>query len=113
MRNIASEIEAAETAIKKAAELGASRLDIYHDYEGIGRWPDGDWQATRERTAEYGKFVNSMRKHMEIHFHKVKGHSSSDMNNYADALAARGVRAETTVERYIAQREKSGEEKSG
>lgn len=101
MRNIASEIEAAENAIKKAFELGATRVDVYHDYEGIGRWPDKDWRTTKERTAAYSAFVTAMRAKMAIHFHKVKGHSSTKMNDRADTLAALGTKATAPVEQYM------------
>lgn len=103
MRNIASEIEAAVRAIKKAVEMGAVRIDIYHDYEGVGRWPDGDWKANREKTSEYSCFVNEMRKKLKIYFHKVKGHSSTEMNDMADSLAAKGTSADKPFEGYIGE----------
>lgn len=109
MRNIASEIEAAKRAIQRALALGASRLDIYHDYEGVGRWPDGDWKTNRYETEKYALFVNQMRKQMEIHFHKVKGHSNDELNDRADTLALAGVASPEPVEKEIVSVERESE----
>lgn len=99
MRNVASEIEAAKRAILKAIELGATRLDLYHDYEGVGRWPDEEWRTNKEQTREYRDFVNDARRKIVVCFHKVKGHSGDIHNSRADALAARGANANKPVEK--------------
>ena len=39
MRNVAGEIKGAEAAMTYAYENGLKELYIYHDYEGIAKWP--------------------------------------------------------------------------
>lgn len=96
-RNIASEIEAAEKAIQKAIEMGAARVDVYHDYEGIGRWADGDWRTNSIVSIRYADWVKEARKKITIVFHKVKGHSNVKYNEYADTLAEQGVASSAPV----------------
>lgn len=101
IRNIGGELEAAEEAIKKALELGADYLCVHHDYEGVGRWGDGEWKTNRPETEAFVSFVNEMRQSLVIEFAKVKGHSDDAYNDMADELAARGVRASDKVEEWI------------
>lgn len=98
IRNIGGELEAAEEAITKAAELGADYLRIHHDYEGVGRWGDGEWKTNRPETESFVRFVKKMRSVMTIEFVKVKGHSDDVYNEVADALADKGRRSNKKVE---------------
>lgn len=97
MRNITGEIVSVEQAIKVAAGLGVESLTIYHDYEGLGRWPDGDWKAKNRRVEEYISFVNEMRKKVDVRFEKIKGHSNIKYNDRADELAALGAKSDDSI----------------
>lgn len=99
-RNIAAELDATKRAITKAYELGASRVDVYHDYEGIGRWADGDWQTKKLVSIEYRRWIQEMRKRITIVFHKVKGHSGIEHNETADGFAALGAKEKAPVYIY-------------
>ena len=87
MRNVAGEILGAELAMKKAVELGISKLQIYHDYQGIASWCLGEWKTNQEGTKAYKQFYDSLQNQLEIQFVKVKGHSGDKYNDLADELA--------------------------
>lgn len=88
MRNVAGEILAAMEAIKIATNLKMKKLTIYHDYEGISKWPLGGWQAKKKETQQYAKFVwSAINEGMKIYFEHVKSHSGDLLNDEADALA--------------------------
>ena len=87
MRNVAGEIKGAEFAIKYCIDNGIKSVDVYHDYEGISKWPLGSWKANKEGTIAYKKFYDEVKKNIRINFIKVKGHSGDKYNDLADALA--------------------------
>lgn len=87
MRNVAGEIKGAEAAIRYALDCGAKKLTIYYDYEGIAKWPLGQWKANKEGTIAYRDFYREAAKKLAIEFVKVKGHSGDKYNDMADALA--------------------------
>ena len=41
-------------------ERGCRELTIYHDYEGIARWCQGDWKANKEGTKAYKAYFDSI-----------------------------------------------------
>ena len=86
-RNVAGEVKASELAINLAIEKGYKKIIIYHDYQGIKSWADGDWKTNNELTKSYKAFINEKRKVIEIGFVKVKGHSNDKYNDLADRLA--------------------------
>lgn len=101
IRNIGGEIEAAEEAIRKAMEMGADYLQIFHDYEGVGRWGNDEWKTARPDTQSYLGFVKCAREKLAIEFVKVKGHQGNKYNEVADRLARKGLSAEERVENLI------------
>ena len=86
-RNVAGEVKASELAINLAIEKGYKKIIIYHDYQGIKSWADGDWKTNNELTKSYKTFIDSKRNEIEIGFVKVKGHSNDKYNDLADRLA--------------------------
>ncbi len=87
MRNVAGEIKGAEAAMRLALERKCAALHIYHDYEGIAKWPLGEWKANKEGTIAYRQFYESVKPELTVIFHKVTGHSGDKYNDEADSLA--------------------------
>lgn len=87
MRNVAGEIQGSMAAMQFASEKACRELTIYHDYEGIAKWPLGLWKANKKGTIAYKKYYNSIKKELEVNFVKVKGHSGDKYNDLADKLA--------------------------
>lgn len=87
MRNVAGEIKGAEFAMSYCIDNDIKAVDIYHDYEGVARWPLGSWKANKVGTIAYKEFYDNAKKSVRIHFVKVKGHSGDKYNDLADKLA--------------------------
>src|SRR5699024_2093642 len=90
-RNVSGEVKASELAIQKAIEDGKEKIYIYHDYQGISSWAEGEWKANNHLTKSYKAFIENAKKKIEIHFVKVKGHSNDKYNDLADKLAKKAV----------------------
>lgn len=87
MHNVAGEIKGAEAAIQYCLNHDISSITIYHDYEGIAKWCNGQWAAKKPGTIAYAEFYKKARDKVEIRFVKVKGHSGDRYNDLADHLA--------------------------
>lgn len=87
MRNVAGEIKGAMKAMEFCLEHGIRSLCIYHDYEGISKWCEGQWEAKKEGTRAYREFYRQASEKVKITFRKVKGHSGDRWNDLADRLA--------------------------
>ena len=87
MRNVAGEIKGAEAAMRYALNHKFARLIIYHDYEGVAKWCQGDWKTNREGTRAYKEYYDGICGKLDISFVKVAGHSGNIYNDKADALA--------------------------
>ena len=87
MRNVAGEIEGSMHAMQYCIDNGIASIDIYFDYEGIEKWALGLWKTNKEGTKAYKSYYDSVRDRLEVHFHKVKGHSGNPGNDKADELA--------------------------
>lgn len=71
---------------------GISSLCIFHDYEGIAKWCEGQWEAKKEGTRAYRDFYRRASEKLNITFRKVKGHSGDTWNDLADRLAKEALR---------------------
>lgn len=91
MRNVAGEIKGAEAAMRYALDHHISEIEIYHDYEGIAKWPLGLWKANKEGTKAYKAFYDWISGRVQIHFVKVTGHSHNKYNDMADRLARQAL----------------------
>lgn len=100
IRNVAGEVMAVEKALrelfknyKKKADKNNEKLSvtIYHDYEGLQKWADGEWKANKEITIAYKECIANARKVMDVSFVKVKAHSGDKFNSLADELARQAL----------------------
>ena len=64
---------------------------IYHDYEGIARWANGEWKANKEKTQAYQQFIKESREKIQIIFVKVAAHTGVKYNEQADQLAKKAL----------------------
>ena len=87
LRNVAAELEGVKEAIKCAIACNKSKIIIYYDYEGIGKWADGSWKAKKDLTRQYVSFLKEKQALIAIKFVKVPAHSGIEYNEEADALA--------------------------
>lgn len=87
MHNVAGEIKGSEAAMRYCLEHQIKSITIYHDYEGIAKWCNGEWQAKKAGTIAYANFYKEASAKVRIRFVKVKGHSGDKYNDLADQLA--------------------------
>ena len=94
MRNVAGEIKGSEAAMQYALDHEIPSIIIYHDYQGIASWCNGDWKANKPGTIAYRDFYRKASQKVKIQFRKVKGHSNNKYNDMVDRLAkeALGIR---------------------
>ena len=86
MRNVYGEIKAAEYAATYATALMKS-ITIFHDYEGIAKWVEGDWKANKKETRVYRDNMKAYQRLIPINFVKVPAHAGVYFNEVADKLA--------------------------
>lgn len=87
MRNVAGEIKGSEAAMQYALDHEIPSIIIYHDYQGIASWCNGDWKANKPGTIAYRDFYQKAKQKVNIEFRKVKGHSNDKYNDMVDELA--------------------------
>ena len=87
LRNVAAELEGVKEAVKWAVAYNKTRIKIYYDYEGIGKWADGSWRANKGITRQYAAFIKEKQSVITIDFCKVPAHSGIEYNEMADQLA--------------------------
>ena len=87
MRNVAGEIKGSEAAMQYALDHKIPSIIIYHDYQGIASWCNGDWKANKQGTIAYRDFYKKASQKIKIQFRKVKGHSNDKYNDMVDQLA--------------------------
>ena len=87
LRNVAGEVMGAVRAIQYCRKYGIRKVEIYHDYNGIGKWGNDEWKANLPLTRNYKQFVANARSEMEITFIKVAAHTGNRYNEEADRLA--------------------------
>ena len=89
-RNVAGEIQAVLKALDWCQANGISRATIYHDYQGLAAWVEGDWKAKTPFTQSY---VSTVQAHgMDLRWEKVLAHSGEKFNEIVDQLAQKAAR---------------------
>ena len=96
LRNVAGEIIAVLNAVDWAWKNGFSKIAIFYDYEGVGKWASGKWKANKSLSLYYQKYIEEKKDLLQIDFVKVSGHSNNAYNDRADALA-KGAIADNKV----------------
>lgn len=91
MNNVAGEILGSINAIKWAIDNGVKSINIFHDYEGISKWANGEWKAKKIGTQEYQTFIKHSREKLQIRFTKVAAHAGVELNEKADQLAKKAL----------------------
>lgn len=91
LRNVAAELEGVKEAIKWAIAYKKTKIKIYYDYEGIGKWADGSWKAKKEITRQYVTFLREKQAFIAIEFCRVPAHSGIEYNEMADKLAKKSL----------------------
>lgn len=89
--NINGELAAAEHAVQMAMDNNCKELMIFHDYEGVGKWADHQWNTSKNYVREYIRFIENARNVLKISFIHVKGHSGDKYNEMADTQAGIGA----------------------
>ena len=89
--NVAAEIEGVKEAIMWAIQYKKTKIKIYHDYEGIGKWANGSWKAKKDITKQYVNFIDTKKALINMDFCKVPAHSGVKYNEMADSLAKKSL----------------------
>lgn len=89
-RNVSGEVFGAMKAVRHAKVHGFKAVVIYHDYQGISSWANGEWKTNISLTREYARFIKEARADIDISFVKVAGHTGVELNERADILAKTG-----------------------
>ena len=91
LRNVAAELEGVKEAIKWAIAYKKTKIKIYYDYEGIGKWADGSWEAKKDITRKYVTFLREKQALIALEFCKVPAHAGIEYNEMADNLAKKSL----------------------
>lgn len=103
-RQIDGELEATLEALKwvqankETYFPNGGKVEIFHDYEGIGKWARNEWKTNTDLTKGYKESVNALMlslisgsQKVETVFSWVKGHSKNAGNDLVDRLAGQAI----------------------
>jgi len=91
-RNIAGECFGVLSALGYCAANNINNVLVYHDYIGLKKWADGDWQTNTPISQMYVKKIQEFKnKGLNFEFVWVKGHNGDKWNEKADQLAKLGL----------------------
>lgn len=91
LQNIAGELLGAINAVDWAWKNGFNKIAIFHDYEGLAKWANGEWSANQPFSQFYYRFIQDKKDFIQIEFVKVSGHSNNKYNDRADLLARSSI----------------------
>lgn len=66
-------------------------IDLYYDYEGVGKWITGKWKARKAATIWYRDSVKALMDKLpnaKLNLHWVRGHVGNRFNEVADGVAS-------------------------
>lgn len=91
-KNVAGEVFAVINILDWAVSNQLKKVKIYHDYEGVAKWSNGEWKTNTPISRLLYKLVNDKYYELlDITFEHVKGHSNNRYNEYADRLAKQAL----------------------
>lgn len=104
-RNVGGELLAVVLAFATVKNFRDSHPDddvtvnLYYDYEGVGKWISGAWQCKKDLTRGYRRFVNDVINacKLNVTWTHVHGHSGVEGNERVDKLITRYNRRETAI----------------
>lgn len=86
IRNVAGELSATMRGARWCLMNGYPDIVIYHDYEGVGKWISGEWQAKNLFVQEYRRYMTLLQQYgLRFSFQHVRGHSK--FNELVDKMA--------------------------
>lgn len=91
LQNIAGELLGAINAVDWTWKNGFNKIAIFHDYEGLAKWANGEWSANQPLSQFYYRFIQEKKDFIQIEFVKVSGHSNNKYNDRADLLAKSSI----------------------
>lgn len=88
-RNVAGEIFGTAGGINTAMKMKHKYIVVYHDYEGIAKWANGDWDAKSPIAKMYKEYISRVKNDhgVILKFIKVRAHTGDKYNEMADDLA--------------------------
>lgn len=102
-RNVGGEILAAEFAVSLIAQIydnhrphGYVDINLWYDYEGVGKWITGEWRCKKLLTQRYKQFISEIvsTRNLRVYPHWICGHRGNPGNERADALATNAYQSE-------------------
>lgn len=92
LRNVAGELIATTNAIKRAINLGYSKISICYDYIGIYKYFSSEWMAKDKFIMDYVIMSKSLSTKIDIKFIKIPSHTGIFGNDRADFYAKKGAK---------------------
>ncbi len=86
---IGGEITAVAEVLRWCKTHNVRAVTIFYDYEGLEAWVTGRWQAKKDLSQAYLKFVNDSG--INITWRKVESHTGVTWNEKADELARQAI----------------------
>jgi ribonuclease HI len=92
-RNISGECFGVLEALNYCKNNHINNVLIYHDYLGLKKWAEGDWQTNSPISILYKNRLNDYKNkdNLNFEFVWVKGHNGNRWNEEADRLAKLGL----------------------
>lgn len=86
--NIIGEIFGVINAFDWALSNGYEKIKIYHDYEGLSKWLNGEWNAKAKASKMFVElYKTKFKDFLKAEFVKIPAHSNIIYNEKADQLA--------------------------
>lgn len=92
LQNVAGELAGVMNALLIVKKHYPNRkLIVFHDYEGVSAWINGNWKAKNPLVKKYVEFIQKNESIVPIEFVKVTGHKGNKFNVRADKLARQAL----------------------
>lgn len=95
MRQVVGELKATVEALKWCEENDVNSVHLHYDFEGIKKWPSGEWKAKNALTNRFKHVVEECP--VDITWAKEEAHTGVTGNEHADRLAKKGTEPEESA----------------